>query len=141
MLKVDTKKSAWELANRLFPTDYELDGDRSRNAGYMIYYTTNPEMNAWISDLGDRLELNYPNGSSENIWIESQNDNAGLTLMEFLKVMDKDTFVSIGVTVCGIKFEARHSAEYFIEQGDTLNNKKIQKAYMDDCGLHIRLEN
>lgn len=74
MMKVDSKEAAWNLANRLFPTDYVLDEERSANAGYKIYHTTNPEMNAWISDLGDRLELNYPNGSSENIWIESKAD-------------------------------------------------------------------
>ena len=31
-------------------------------------------MNAWISDLGNRLELNYNDGKSENIWIEQDED-------------------------------------------------------------------
>lgn len=74
MMKVDSKKAAWDLANRLFPTDYEKDELGTKNAGYPIYKSTNSEMNAWISDLGDRLELNYPNGKSENIWIETSAD-------------------------------------------------------------------
>ena len=87
MMKVDSKKSAWDLANRLFPTDYMLDEERSKNAGYKIYHTTNPEMNAWISDLGDRLELNYPNGTSENIWIdvEEKKDTIAIVGMYYEK--------------------------------------------------------
>ena len=93
MLKVDNKKAAWDLANRLFPTDYELDDDRSERAGYKIYHTTNKEMNAWISDLGDRLELNYPNGSSENIWIEEHHDNVAIVGMW----IDKTVFGEVTV--------------------------------------------
>ena len=28
-------------------------------------------MNAWISDLGNRLEVNLPDGKSVNIWIQA----------------------------------------------------------------------
>ena len=28
-------------------------------------------MNAWISDLGNRLEVNLPDGESVNIWIQA----------------------------------------------------------------------
>ncbi len=28
-------------------------------------------MNAWISDLGNRLEVNLPDGESANIWIQA----------------------------------------------------------------------
>lgn len=83
MIKVDSKKAAWELANRLFPSDYAQDERGTKNAGYPIYKSTNPEMNAWISDLGDRLELNYPNGHSENIWIETSADIVAFVGMYF----------------------------------------------------------
>lgn len=63
-----------------------------------------------------------------------------MKLVDFLKVMDKDTFISVGVTVCGMRFETRHSAEFFINNGDELNNRKIKVVHMDDNGLHIRLE-
>ena len=73
-MKVSSVKEAWELANRLFPTDYEKDEDRSSRAGYPIYYSTAEGTNAWISDLNNRLELNYSNGESENIWIVQDED-------------------------------------------------------------------
>ena len=83
MIKVDSKKAAWDLAGRLFPTDYEKDEPGTKKAGYPIYKSTNPEVNAWISDLGDRLELNYPNGNSENIWIETNADIVAIVGMYF----------------------------------------------------------
>lgn len=83
MIKVDSKKAAWDLAGRLFPTDYEKDEPGTKKAGYPIYKSTNPEVNAWISDLGDRLELNYPNGNSENIWIETNADIVAFVGMYF----------------------------------------------------------
>lgn len=73
-MKVSSVKEAWELANRLFPTDYEKDEERSIRAGYPIFYSTANGVNAWISDLGNRLELNYADGKSENIWIERDED-------------------------------------------------------------------
>ena len=72
---VSIVKEAWKLANKLFPTDYKKDEERSSRAGYPIYHSTADGVNAWISDLGNRLELNYSNGESENIWIEEDEDN------------------------------------------------------------------
>ena len=72
---VSSVKEAWKLANKLFPTDYKKDEERSSRAGYPIYHSTADGVNAWISDLGNRLELNYSNGESENIWIEEDEDN------------------------------------------------------------------
>lgn len=43
-MKVSSVKEAWELANRLFPTDYEKDEDRSSRAGYPIYIITELSM-------------------------------------------------------------------------------------------------
>ena len=36
-MKVSSVKEAWELANQLFPTDYEKDEERSSRAGYPIH--------------------------------------------------------------------------------------------------------
>lgn len=69
-MKVSSVKEAWGLASRLFPTDYEKDEERSARAGYPIHHSTANGVNAWISDFGNRLELNYNDGKSENIWIE-----------------------------------------------------------------------
>lgn len=70
-MKVTSKAAAWAEVNKIFPTDYEHDASRSERAGYPIYYTTADSMNAWISDLGNRLEVNLPDGESVNIWIEA----------------------------------------------------------------------
>lgn len=95
-MQVKTVKDAWDLADRLFPTDYEFDAGRSANAGYKIYHTTNEELNAWISELGDRLELNYPDGHSENIWIES-NKTKDITAIVGL-YYEKTVFGDVKVT-------------------------------------------
>jgi len=71
-MKVASRRDAWKIANMIFPTDYQRDNGASERAGYPIYYTTAVDMNAWISDLGSRLELNMPDGNSLNIWIDSQ---------------------------------------------------------------------
>ncbi len=71
-MKVSTVKEAWELARRLFPSDYELDSSSIERAGYKVYKSTAEGSNARICDLNDRLELNYDNGLSESIWIEEQ---------------------------------------------------------------------
>ena len=63
-MKVTSIKDAWEEANKIFPTDYEHDVSRSERAGYPIYYSTANGVNAWISDLGNRLEVNLPDGKS-----------------------------------------------------------------------------
>lgn len=61
---------AWNTADRLFPTDYAKDESASVRAGYPIYRSTVDGCNAYICDLGDRLEVNTDNGASINIWIE-----------------------------------------------------------------------
>lgn len=69
-MRVINKLEAWKLADEIFPTDYEHDEARSERAGYPIYYSTAEGVNAYICDLGDRLEVNLPSGASINIWVE-----------------------------------------------------------------------
>ncbi len=71
-LRVSSMAEAWQAANDLFPTDYMLDGKRSARAGYPIHYSTAEGVNAYICDLGDRLELNFSDGSSFNVWVEDE---------------------------------------------------------------------
>lgn len=70
-MTVTSIKDAWNEAQRIFPTDYAEDKQRSKRAGYPIYHSTADGVNAWISDLGNRLEVNLPDGKSVNIWIET----------------------------------------------------------------------
>lgn len=60
-IKVKTRKQAWDIADRLFPTDYERNADSSGRAGYPIYETTSTDEDHTgfhISDLNTSLELN-----------------------------------------------------------------------------------
>lgn len=60
-ITVKTREQAWNIANRLFPTDYERDADSSSRAGYPIYETTATDEDHagfHISDLNTSLELN-----------------------------------------------------------------------------------
>lgn len=77
-MRVKNIREAWNLADRLFPSDYQLDESRTANAGYKVYYSTDPQMHAWISDLGNRLELNYSDGKFENIWIDCYETSASV---------------------------------------------------------------
>ena len=64
---------AWKQADQLMPTDYIRDDRASDAAGYPIYRSTVPEMYyCWISDLGDRLEVNLQDGSTVNVWIDEE---------------------------------------------------------------------
>ena len=55
----------------------ELDEEASSKAGYNIWRSIS-KYNDYICELGDRLEINYANGKSENIWI----DNAAIEIAE-----------------------------------------------------------
>ena len=70
-MKAADVSSAWEMATLLMPVDFREDLDRSKRAGYPVYYSTDPDVPAWISDLGCRLEVNLSEGKSINILIES----------------------------------------------------------------------
>lgn len=78
-MQVKTIQEAWNEVGKIFPYDYEKNEMSSTNAGYPIYYSTSSEHpNNWISDLGNRLEVNFESGESTNIWIvteEAENAN------------------------------------------------------------------
>ena len=73
-MKVMNREDAWAEVNKIFPTDYEKKGEASNRAGYPVYRSTAGDINAWISDMGDRLEVNLPDGKSVNIWIEESEE-------------------------------------------------------------------
>ncbi len=58
----------WAVADGIFPTDYAYDPIRSERAGYPVYHSTAHGVNAYICDLGTRLELNMPDGSTIDVW-------------------------------------------------------------------------
>lgn len=67
---VHSRNMAWTEVGNLFPYDFEKDEQASQNAGYNIFRSTKEgHPDNWISDLGDRLEINLEDGKSINIWI------------------------------------------------------------------------
>lgn len=86
-MKVRNKDEAWEVAGMIFPTDYALDEERTQRAGYPIWYSTADGVNAWISDLGCRLELNLPSGKSVNVWIKAETEEKGIATAVLLRYL------------------------------------------------------
>ena len=70
-MTVTSIRDAWAEVRKIFPTDYEYSTERSERVGYPIYHSKASGVNAWISDLGNRLEVNLPDGESANIWIQA----------------------------------------------------------------------
>lgn len=63
---------AWAIADELFPGDYAKDEKSSERAGYPIYRATGEDSRAYICDLGNGLEINYDDGSSQRITIHHE---------------------------------------------------------------------
>lgn len=64
-----SRAAAWTRADALIPGDYTLDTLSSSRAGYPVHRST-LDRRAYICDLTDRLEVNLPDGSSVNLWID-----------------------------------------------------------------------
>ena len=64
-----------------------------------------------------------------------------MKLIELLKLIDKSDFVYLSIEVCGMQFETRHTVEFFIDNADDLNNRKVLRAYSAEGDFHIRIEN
>ena len=124
-MTVTSIRDAWAEVQKIFPTRYEHDANRSERAGYPIYYSTASDVNAWISDLGNRLEVNLPDGKSVNIWIQAHAEAA-------TSDSTKDTEDSGSAT----KEERRETAKriqrlayfYTVEYVGQLDNKKREDA-------------
>jgi hypothetical protein len=82
-MTVENRELAWIEAGKIFPTDYEKDDQRSERAGYPIYHSAAEGVNAWISDLGNRLEVNLPDGSAVDIWIKEPKHDRGTQITEY----------------------------------------------------------
>jgi putative selenate reductase molybdopterin-binding subunit len=83
---------AFAEADRITSFDYEYDVVRSEKAGYPIYFTTKEGVNEWISDLGNRLEVNLMNGKTVNIWIKDVAAEARKELVRLAQEMGYTAF-------------------------------------------------
>ena len=110
-MKARNTAEAWNMANEIFRTDYTKDDRASQNAGYPVYWSTLEGNNAWISDLGNRLEVNQ-DGRSINIWIEEdqeeqQQEEQKTTTKDFSVYFQTET--RKGSQVITVKMETRIS--------------------------------
>lgn len=86
---VNSRKEAWKKADAIFTTDYMKDDIRSERAGYDVYYSTADGVNAWISDLNDRLEINLDSGETINIWIVDEPEYKEYQIADALEVISE----------------------------------------------------
>lgn len=68
-MTVKTEFQAWEAVAALFPTEYKKDEEASKRAGYTIYRST-VNYYDYFCMLGDRIEVNFSNGKTVNVWIK-----------------------------------------------------------------------
>lgn len=116
-MKVKNREEAWEMADKLFPTDYVRDEILSKKEGYPVYVSTQ----AWkkeyqslqITDLKARLEVN-DGIQTFNIWIEEELMTATVTSItgEFQEYIIKN-LVSVEYTASSL------TIEYLELDGDT----------------------
>ena len=107
-MTVKTIEQAWSKADELMPCDYMHDSIKSANAGYDIYYSTCADKVCWISDLGDRLEVNIPSGESINIWIEAEQT---ATEPEAVSAEEVAEYVADANAIKNGKYEALYAPE------------------------------
>ena len=87
-MTAESINKAWTIVNDIFPTDYIKDEMRSERAGYPIYVSTADGETSWISDLGNRLEVNLSNGQSLNVWIEEKSQFSEGEIADALDIID-----------------------------------------------------
>ena len=88
-MTVNSVNEAWGIVNEIFPTDYMKDERASLAAGYDLYWSTSDGVYAWISDLGDRLEVNLDNGKTINIWIKEEPKFPEYQIEDALRVINE----------------------------------------------------
>lgn len=65
-LTANSKSSAFDVAHDLIGEPLEFNEFISERAGYPIYSC---ESGSYVCDLEDRLEINFKNSYTKNIWI------------------------------------------------------------------------
>lgn len=95
-ITVTKKEKAFEIARTMLDgADFYQDMDRTERAGHPIYATE--KSYEWVSDLGDRLEVNQ-NADSMNIWIDPYDKIKEYQLDDALNAID-DCIYKIDDTV------------------------------------------
>ena len=111
-MKATTIQEAWNLANKMFPTDYQKDEESSKRAGYPIYRSTaEGHFNDYICDLNDRLEVNIAEGNqSINIWIDHEEQGEDVEVTVIAKSGETRTYSTYA--------EFRKEFRFFLSSGN-----------------------
>lgn len=101
-MKARTKNEAWEIVNEIFPTDYHENTVKTSNAGYPIYDSNLGDDHGYICDLGSRLEVNFEDGRTVNVWIEEtpvfpewQIEDALVVINDVIYLIDDNIFPNL----------------------------------------------
>lgn len=63
-----------------------------------------------------------------------------MKLIDLLKLMDRDTFLTLDISILGMTFKARHQADFFLSQGAGLMDREVELMYITSRELHVRLK-
>jgi len=115
---------AWETVRGLIDgKPYAHDDEKSRKAGYHIYTFKG----GWVSDLGDRLEANFENGTTYSVRIEDR-VKAAQHMLLIPPGVTKETALSILKDSLGLW---SRKASMLYEEYDKDGNAEKFEAYMD----------
>lgn len=118
-LRVSSTKEAWGLANRLFPTSFEKDENKSRKSGIAIYRSTESGTEAYISDFGDRLVISHPDGGTETIWIELPEKGSEPSRLSY-KVFITDSHEAASLIAPGFSKDQAYISQVRSSYGSTM---------------------
>ncbi len=161
-MKAHSIQEAWNMANEIFPTDYEKDEEGSQRAGYLIYRSTAEGRHYdYICDLNNRLEVNLADGNrSINIWIESdcnESTSESVEAMHAVKELGKsisplfvpEIYTEVTLVVDGSKWNPNETEKKVYEglkRDETWLASDLVASYCDNNdirwgvikGLHIK---
>ena len=80
-MKATSERKAFEKAFEILGAGVEKDKEATKRAGYPIYRSAKNGAE-WVSDLGNRLEVNTADGQSVCIWIEAEAEEKPLATVE-----------------------------------------------------------
>ena len=141
-MTVKNINEAWAKVNEIFPSDYNEDAAASERAGYKIHRSSINHYD-YICDLGDRLEVNFADGSTVNIWVEAEE-------VEEVKTVEKAETESETrenkkvVTVC-FDFGSIATVSVALHEGKTfeeclrMRSERIEE-YLNDNGEWVKLQ-
>ena len=150
-MKAHSTQEAWNMANEIFPTDYEKDEESSQRAGYPIYRSTaEGRYYDYICDLNNRLEVNLADGNrSINIWIESSSDEStseGVEAMYAAKelgksigpLFDPEIYTEITLVVDGSKWNPNETEKKVydgLKRDESWLASDLVASYCDNNGI------